>query len=47
MEVFMENNDQIQEFSLEDFNISKEFDDIEIVLDQNFEAAVESVGRRT
>ncbi len=45
----MESNEstaQVQEFSLEIFNVSNEIDDIEIKLDENFEASPSDVGRR-
>ncbi len=38
---------QEQEFSLEIFNVSNEIDDIEIKLDENFEAMTSEVGRRS
>jgi hypothetical protein len=39
-------NVQEQEFSLDMFNVSQESDDIQIILDENFEAAPSDIGRR-
>jgi hypothetical protein len=39
-------NAEVQEFSLEIFNVSQESDDIEIKLDENFEVHPSDVGRR-
>lgn len=44
----MENqqNTQNEEFNLDIFNVSQEADDIEIRLDESFEAYTDLVGRR-
>lgn len=46
MEINQETHVQNEEFSMEIFNVSRESDDIEIKLDENFEALTDMVGRR-
>jgi hypothetical protein len=46
MEMNAENQGEVAEFSLDIFNVSQESDEIEIKLDEDFNADVDSLGRR-